>query len=146
MLLGLVLAIWGIVGYRILATINPTEPNIIEQNTDVVFNPNLKTKVNTFSIKTLNRDPFLGTFQNNKKTTLKVRKDSSKTTIPWPNIIYHGTVSKQNSKDMICVLTINGQQQIMKVGQEVKEVKLIKANHTEVIVSYKKNKKTITKA
>lgn len=145
MLLGLVLVIWGIVGYKIISTIKPTPPNANQQYSNVVFNPNINTQVDTFSIQLLGRDPFLGTLYYKKKLNPSLKINKPKEDIVWIPVIYHGTVSKQDSKEKICVLSINGQQHIMKIGQEMNGVKLIKANNIEVIVSYKDAKKTIIK-
>ena len=56
MLLAAVLGIWGVVGYKIISTINPSESEIVTQNFDMAFSPNINTQVDTFSIQKVYRD------------------------------------------------------------------------------------------
>ncbi|ULC57931.1 hypothetical protein MBM09_08355 [Flaviramulus sp. BrNp1-15] len=143
-LLAAVLGIWGVVGYKIISTINPPEPEIVTQNFDMAFSPNINTQVDTFSIQKVNRDPFLGTFlgSNKKKST---QKTSNKSKENWVPVIYHGSISKQNTKNKVFIVSINGQQYPMKMGQSINEVKLIKGNSDNILVSYKGERKTIAK-
>ncbi|GAA3614546.1 hypothetical protein Q4Q39_02670 [Flavivirga amylovorans] len=144
-LLGLVLAIWGIVGYRIILTIKPTEPNTSKQNINVAFNPKINTKVDTFSIQPLDRDPFLGILHKKRNPISNTKKAVLKTPILWPSLVYHGVILKQDSKEKVCVLSINEKQHIIKVGQNIENVKLLKANSKEASVIFKGQRKTITK-
>jgi type II secretory pathway component PulC len=143
-LLVLVLAIWGIIGYRIVSTIKPKAPNISQQNMDVAFNPNINTKIETFSIQLMDRDPFLGTLYN-KKPSPSSTKHKSTPPIIWPGITFQGIISKQNSKEKICILSINGQQHIMKAGKVIEGIKLLKINKKDILVSYKGQSKIIVK-
>ena len=80
------LGIWGVVGYKILSVANPTLPDIAQQNIDANFNPKIRTEIDTFYIKTVNRDPFLGTLLVKKKSVPKNPKP--KTVLVWKPIIY----------------------------------------------------------
>ena len=144
-LLVAVLAIWGIIGFKILSTLNPEAPKMVAQDDTARFSPKAIVNAETFTIQLAERDPFLGTLYAKKKINTNPKTIIPKEAFVWIPLLYHGTVSKQNSEEKICVLSINGQQQIMKVGQEVNEVKLLKANNTEVLVSYKGKRKTIQK-
>ncbi|WP_156113409.1 hypothetical protein [Wocania ichthyoenteri] len=143
-LLTLVLGIWGVIGYKILSAVNPTSPEFVEQNLDVSFNPKARKETDTFSIKPVNRDPFLGTLLIKKKTITKNPKH--KTTVVWKPIIYHGNVSNQNGKTKVFIISIDGQQHLIKPGQVINEVKLIKGNSKSVLLSYKGVRKNISKS
>jgi len=143
--LAAVLTIWGIIGLKIATTLNPEAPEAKEQEDQAVFKPKSHTAKDTFSIRPAQRDPFLGTLYAKKQESTAPRTSTPKEAFAWIPITYQGTVSKQDSKDKLCLLTINGQQQIMKEGQEIQEVKLIKATHTDILVSYKGKKKTVAK-
>jgi hypothetical protein len=144
-LLVAVLAIWGIIGFKILSTLNPDAPKMVAQDDTELISPKAILNTEIFTIQSAERDPFLGTLYAKKKINTYPKTIIPKEVFVWIPVLYHGTVSIQNSKEKICVLSINGQQQIMKVGQEVNEVKLVKANNTEVLVSYKGKRKAIQK-
>lgn len=142
-LLTLVLGIWGVIGYRILSVANPTLPDIAQQNGDVNFKPKTRIENDTFSIKTVNRDPFLGTLLIKKKS--KPRRTKPKEPFIWKPVIYHGIISNQNSKTKVYIVSIDNQQHLMKLGQVVNEVKLIRGNKNSIIVSYKGDRKPFQK-
>ncbi len=138
------MSIWGIIGYRIITTINPSKPKIENQYFDVAFNPKNNTKVDTFSIQTVNRDPFLGTLLVSNKTRIS-KKNTSKVKVNWIPVTYHGSISKQDAKNKVFIISIDGKQYPMKVGQTVNEVRLIRGYTNAVLVSYKGERKAIKK-
>ncbi|TBN04458.1 hypothetical protein EYD45_07525 [Hyunsoonleella flava] len=142
LLLVLVLAIWGVIGYRILAAVNPSEPEITAQNIDVTFRPKVNSKIDTFSIKTVNRDPFLGTLHVKKQVAAK--KIAPKI-IEWKPIVYHGKISKESGNKSVFILSIEGHQYLVKSGQVVNDIKLISGNTKQIVVSYKGQRKTVLK-
>ena len=72
LLLG-VLVIWGIIGFKIVATLNPDVPELVQQDDTVLFSPQKAQAIDTFSINPSQRDPFFGTFYIKKKTNTKTR-------------------------------------------------------------------------
>lgn len=144
-LLVAVLTIWGIVGFRMVSTLNPDTPKVVQQDETVLFTPKTEADVERFDVQPSERDPFLGTMYTQKKTKAKPKVLHKKEPLVWPAILYHGDVSKQGSNAKICVISINGQQHIIKVNQKMDGVKLLKANSTEILVSYKGATKSIVK-
>lgn len=140
----LVLSIWGIIGYRIFSTINPSTSKIAVQDFDMSFKPKTNTEVDTFSIHMVNRDPFLGTLLVSNKSK-KRQINFNKPKALWAPIIYHGNVSKQHAKTKVFIISIDDQQYLMKIGQTINEVKLIKGNSNTIILAYKGERKTIKK-
>jgi len=141
--LGSVLIVWGIIGYRIFSAINPSTEETREQEFSVNFNPKAITELDTFSVKTVNRDPFLGTLQRNRPQ----RKSTGivKTDFKWPVITYQGLVKDKNSHSgQIFVINVNGNQSLLKRGKTFSEVTLIKGNKKELTVKYKGKLKTIS--
>lgn len=145
LLLIAVLSIWSIIGLKIVSTLNPDAPEVNQQENTVAFTPKNSIEADTFSIQPSERDPFLGTLVAKKQESSKPTTKTPKEALVWMPIVYHGTVSKQDSKEKICVVSIDGQQNIMKIGQEMNGVKLLKATNTEILVGYKGAKKTIPK-
>ncbi|MBD0833792.1 hypothetical protein [Aestuariibaculum sediminum] len=140
-----VLIIWGVIGFKVLSTLRPEKM--------VDFKPELTSKFelmdtripDSFSIYIPTRDPFLGTVYS-KKTAEKSNQNKPKDDFKWVLIQYHGMITKHDDNKKICVLSINEAQQVMRVGQTFKEVKLIRAKPDKVVVRYKGRTKTIIKS
>jgi hypothetical protein len=145
LLLIAVLSIWGIIGFKILSTLNPEDPKLKQHEDRVTFTPKTSLDIDTFSIQMSERDPFLGTLLVKKQEANKSVNSLPQESLVWMPIAYHGMVSKQGSSEKICVISIDGQQQIMKIGQDRNGVKLVRASNTEIIVGYKGAMKTIPK-
>lgn len=147
MLLVVVLGIWGVIGYKIWSGLNPEIPEVKQQDIAVSFNPKTNKVIDTFSVQTFSKDPFLGTLSLKQKNRSSIAKSSTKikSSVIWVPVLYHGAIAKQNSKEKVFVISVEGQQYVLKIGQEIKGVKLIRANSKEIIVSYKGVKQTIIK-
>lgn len=145
LLLAAVLCIWGVIGYKIINGLNPEEPQVVAQEYDKTFKPKTIAEIDTFSIKNVERDPFLGTLSSNKKTNFtskntKTKVDNIKTI---PNIIFGGLIKKQNTTDQVFVLNINNKQHLLKKGQTADSVRLISGNTKEIVVRYQNKSQTI---
>ncbi len=143
-LLALVLGIWGTIGYKIITGLNPDAPEQVEDEINVSFTPEEIKKTDTFSIQTTERDPFLGTLTRSNKprtNTTKTPKPIKEESVP--QITYQGLVKKQNSSQQVFVVTVNGKQHLLKRGQSVDDVKLIKGNAKEIVVLNNHKQQTI---
>ncbi|MGY0426912.1 MAG: hypothetical protein ACWIPI_08820, partial [Polaribacter sp.] len=88
------------------------------------------------------RDPFLGKFPKKKRTIKRIKKTvKPKTTVPFPRVIYNGII--QGNKSKAYILTINGRQEIVKLGAKFQGVKLIKANTKQAVVKFRGVQKII---
>ena len=144
-LLALVIGVWGVIGYRILETVSPSDVNPTAQNFDMSFNPKHTITVDTFSVQIANRDPFLGTLLTKKKVVKKSNKTIPKPEINWKPIIYHGIIQKEDGKTKLFIISIGGQQRILKKGQVFDETKLVKGSEKEITMQYKGKRKTFSK-
>lgn len=133
MLLGLVLFIWGIIGYRVVKTLSPDEEPI-PASKPLSFNPKPLVKKDTFSLLANYRDPFLGPLPKNK------RKPSKNQVVKKPvqkrNIAYSGSVSQSGSGNSLFFVTIDGHQYMMSIKEEVNGVQLISGNKGDIKVRY----------
>lgn len=127
-----------------MATLNPETPKVVLQDSLVAFNPKNITSVDTFSIKTIVRDPFLGTLLVKHKANSSMKQPAI-TNVIWKPIVYHGMISNQNSKTRVFIVSIDNKQHLIKLGQAIDEVKLIKGTASNVLMSYKGIKKTFKK-
>ncbi|WP_350290173.1 hypothetical protein [uncultured Croceitalea sp.] len=140
LLLGVVLLIWGAVGYRIYSGLSPDVP--AEQEVKATsFKPKAMVKKDTFSILADYRDPFFGTYSKKKKkvksTTLK------KVVAPQIAISYTGSVIDNNQKNSIFFVTIEGQQVLMKARQTIQDVTLVSGTKMAIRVRHKGKLRTI---
>ena len=137
-----VVLIWGIIGYQIYSRLNPP---ILELNTVQINNSFTREKaleIPFYELKPEYRDPFLGKFKEKKKV-VKTKKIIPKIEIPFPTVLYNGIIETSSSKSYI--LTINGKQQILKLGEVSQEIKLISADFEKAVIGFGKQRKTITK-
>ena len=139
-MLVLVIAIWGTIAYKIVSALNPELPEIQQQSFATNTNYKVDTKLDTFSIKTVNRDPFLGTLLKKKiKKTIKKKKS-----IHWKPVTYQGIIKQNQTKQQIFIVTINGTQCLLKKGQSKDSITLVNGNTKTVTMRYKNQSKSFT--
>ena len=143
-LLPAVLIVWGILIYKVVSGLNPSEQHSQAIEPTGQFTPKSFKKTETFTIKADYRDPFLGTLQK-KKTTKTKRKTSpvvEEESIPFPNIIYKGIISPKNKNEKVFLIIVNGQQHLFKSNTTFSEVKLLNGNPKDITVQFQDQKKT----
>jgi type II secretory pathway component PulC len=140
-LLVIVLGVWGTIAYKILNGISPSVPQANKQELDIAFKPDKRTQMDTFSVTPVNRDPFLGVLTHNiqKVTSKKVEPKPKKSSL---SISYSGMVSNQKASDKVFIVNIRSKQYLLKKGQTIDSVKLIKGDLDKIVVSY--NNKSLT--
>ncbi|WP_272149621.1 hypothetical protein [Tenacibaculum aiptasiae] len=139
LLLAAVILIWGIIGYQFFNQFSSNTPEVTTASS-FEFVPKKITKQEAYTVKADYRDPFLGKLPSDKKKKVIVRKKAPKTNIPFPNITYNGVI-EGGSKSFI--LTINGMQEEMSIGQTLHKVTLKKANSSKAVVVFNSVSKTI---
>lgn len=140
-----VLLIWGIVGYKIYATLNATNDVVMVDNNTIEFKPEVIKDVEKFSISANYRDPFLGKLVNNAKKIGNPVKKKVKPIVIFPEITYNGMVSpKETDRSTLFLITIDKKQQFLSVGKQIDGVRLLKGNSKEIIIVFQNNKKTIS--
>lgn len=135
-LLVLVIGIWGLIGYNIYRYLNPEEPVFekqIQKNHIIKEGSKLKDSLTISSY----RDPFLGIIKTKRKSS----NSQSSTIINFPIVIYHGLVNGNNMKSYI--ISVQNQQEIVKIGETFLNVKLISANAKQIAVAHKGTRKII---
>lgn len=135
-LLVLVIGIWGLIGYNIYRYLNPEEPVFekqIQKNHIIEEGSKLKDSLTISSY----RDPFLGIIKTKRKSS----NSQSSTIINFPIVIYHGLVNGNNMKSYI--ISVQNQQEIVKIGETFLNVKLISANAKQIAVAHKGTRKII---
>jgi len=141
LLLGLVLVIWGIIGYKLVSAFSP-DSVIASVPGKVDFKRKTIAEKDTFHLFVDYRDPFLGTWNKEKKKIAKQVVRPKK--IAFPPIAYTGSVSGKQTKDHIYFVSISGQQYLMKTGVEKDGVKLLSGTSKSITLRYKGQLKTIS--
>ena len=143
LLLTAVLAIWGILGFKVIGTLVPDNENQPKLVIEPSFVPTKVKKRDTFSIVANYRDPFLGTLPKSeppKKTKVKTLK---KPQPPKKNIFYSGSIAPNGTNNRMFFVTIDGQQHIMSKNQEINKVTLVWGNRESIKVKYPGHTATI---
>lgn len=140
MLLIVVLGVWGTIAYKIWAGLSNDDAEIVQQDINVSFNPSKNKSIDTFSVQTFSRDPFLGTLYK-PKTTKNTSHSKKQQPLVWPAIQYNGSIQSQQTKQKLFVVTIDGVQQLAKRGQSIGELKILKGDSKKVIVRYRQEQK-----
>ncbi len=134
------MVIWGLIGYRVVKSINPSQNNTVEQIAMISFEPEKIKKSETYAINANYRDPFLGALPSSKKV---IFRPIQKKQVVFPPIQYIGFIApKTTKKSNIYILLINNKQEFLKKRKSVQDVKLISGNDKEVVLKYKGETKT----
>ena len=133
-LLGIVLAIWGIIGFRIASAIS-SDPELEKTPKRIAFKQIEIGVQDTFLIKADYRDPFLGTLAR-KKEKKKPRKIVKKQSFDM-DVRYTGSMVNHSSGKRIYFVSINGQQHLMEKGKNAMGVSLVSGNQERITVRYK---------
>ncbi|WP_340064288.1 hypothetical protein [Ascidiimonas aurantiaca] len=141
LLLTLVLVVWGIIGYRIIGAISPSEAPEALPVTDVSFRPEPVKQQARFELHEYPRDPFLGTYAV-KPVTKPTTSVTKKPEIPWPAIRYSGLVGGAKSGENIYFIYIDSRQYLLKPGSEAEGIKLVKGSPASVVLRFKGQNQT----
>lgn len=145
-LIPVVAVIWGLLIYKIIDAFHPEEPTTTSIASTTFLAPLIKER-DTFSLLPVERDPFLGTLYNPIKTqpnaTKKILPKQEKA--PWPQLTYLGSVKDKNSETTVFIIQLNGQQHIVKKGETIGEVKLLKGTAENIIITYNGSKREFSK-
>lgn len=137
-----VFVVWGLIGFKIYKGLYGDDNKVTQvTSTNNKYIPDPISVSKTYDLKVDYRDPFLGKIPTQKKKIKKVKRVTQNDNIPFPNIIYNGIVEGGNSKSY--TVTINGKQELIKVGEELHNVKLVRATSNKIVVRFQGKIKTI---
>ncbi|WP_306013953.1 MULTISPECIES: hypothetical protein [unclassified Allomuricauda] len=140
-LLGLVLLIWGIIGFKVIKALThePDIPPMQVTKSELVQIANTK---DSFSINADYRDPFLGTLPGTKKKM--AQRTIKKEPVQKRNIIYSGLVTESSTGNTLFFISIDGQQHMMSLKEEINGVTLVNGNDRQIKVRYGGQSETIS--
>lgn len=137
-----VLCIWSLLGYKIISALNPAQPESPSQQLKADFKQKPIVENDTFSIEPVLRDPFLGTIQTKVPPPI-IKSNIKPVPLEWPRLSYGGMVKNQNTNARVFVLNINDVQYLLKKGQRVDDLTIMRGTPKEVVVRYKNEQRII---
>lgn len=133
-LLVIVILVFGVVGYQFFGYFYPDK---VETSKIIISNfkaPIIKKK-DIFSLLPTDTDPFLGTIYKNPNKISKI-KSKLKSSTPWPTINYFGIVSDKNASSSVYIVSINGKQHLLKKGDTIQKIKVIRGSNEAISIKY----------
>lgn len=140
-----VLAVWGMIIYRIYVTVNADDDHPLQNAITLkkeVFNDYAIPK-DTTKLLLNYRDPFAvqkpeekEVFSDKPATPKIAIHPQVKPPVNWNLIKYSGYIHNPGSKKLIAMMTINGKELMMIEGETADQVKLIRNLKDSVKVSY----------
>ncbi|MES2141095.1 MAG: hypothetical protein V4511_15420 [Bacteroidota bacterium] len=155
-LIPVVLLVWGVIIYRIFNVVNGSNSNEVLKSV-IIENVNNENLIDTFSIHPNYRDPFISkrakkTTSENKVVSAITKPDIIKkvtNTVPvsnkWPNIVYNGLIKNEKSNKQLALVQINGQANILQLGNVAEGVELTKIFRDSIEVKFNLEKRYIRK-
>ena len=143
LLLGAVIIIWSAIGYQVYIRLNPTIPELKQEMNAFEFQRIDSNKRSEYVLKEAYRDPFLGGLPSKKKR-VQNKVISKPSTTQSPTIVFNGVV--QTGRVQSFILTINGAQQMITIGEVFSGVKLLKGNKNRVVVKFGNRIQTVEKS
>lgn len=150
----MVLLLWAAIIYKIFNVINGSNPNEVYKSA-FIGNADNENLIDTFSIHPNYRDPFISkraiksNSSENKAANVVINPSVIKTAITpstvWPNLVYGGLIKNQKSNKVLALVQINGQANIMKIGDIAGEIELTKIFRDSIEVRFQKEKRFVRK-
>lgn len=133
-LLVAVLCVWGLIGYQIYSRMNPDA--LVLEDTVILnkFKRQAVVEAPIYELRKPYRDPFSGKYPKKKVTKRKAKVVPKREVLPLPKIVFNGAI--QNGKKRSYILTINGKQELLKIGETAQKVTLLKVSNTEIKVKF----------
>ena len=129
-LIGLLILIWGILIFKYVSPYFKSPKN---QLAIEVIAPSEKYNLftrDTFQLKAIKRDPFLGTYKVKKEKTKSIQPTRKtikvKKNIVWPKISYLGYVKSNTNKSKLGLVRINNKLHKVRKSQTIDQIQVVK--------------------
>lgn len=132
-----VIVVWGLLIYKIVDAFS-SENIDIAKTKKAHFNPPKGIQKDTFSLVPIEADPFLGTVYSKFKPTSQNVNSAYKPKgeKQWPNIGYFGIVADKKSTSSVYIVSINDQQFLLKKGDTLQNLKIIKGSQENIFIRF----------
>lgn len=149
-----VIAVWGIIFYRIFTATQAAEPvsfNLPASRASYESLDDYQLK-DTFTLALNYRDPFLGGVSPAEAAVVPEPRESAAFTmnaipppppVNWEIIRYTGYIMNPNIRRVVAIININGKEYMLSEGQKADGVTLVKSYRDSVKISYQHKTKFI---
>lgn len=149
-----VLAIWGLLGYRIYQKMNPGNDFVAPPPPVLAVT---EVEKDSFTLLVNYPDPFLGTRiplpeaapapanPSNSTTVIPPKISSPPATAVFPQIVYKGLIALKNGRKA-ALATVDGKTMNWGWGENYEEMTLLDIQEDSIRVRYQEEEKTILKA
>jgi hypothetical protein len=151
----IVLAIWGMIGWKVYAAMKGKDDQILAQVTGEKIKTTVEKISDTISLIADYRDPFLGKsivikdskfeIRNSKKELAVKVPVKEKIALAWPKVVYHGLIKRTTDQKTVGFLNVNGRSYFVKGGEAAGEVNVGKLWKDSVEIVFGKDKKVFRK-
>jgi len=146
-LLPLVVAVWALIGYRVLGFLKQDKISVSDTKTE---EPNISLNnlvQDTFSIEANYRDPFIAQQVQHVVVTgppqkVVQPKPVAKQNQPWPTISYLGLVKNNKSNKALAMVTFNKKLRNMGIGDETDGIKIIDIQRDSLVAKFNGERKS----
>ena len=152
-LLPIVLAVWGMIGWKVYAAFGGNEKNIVASNLPTEkINP--AETSDTTSLVVNYRDPFLDKAvekiiprqsKSNSQNIIVKQSVPAMQTSAWPKLAYQGLIKKSVGEKATGFLTVDGKSFFVQAKQDLQDVTIGRLWKDSVEVFFEKEKKIIRK-
>ncbi|WP_131248802.1 hypothetical protein [Aquimarina atlantica] len=155
------LVIWAIVFNKIFKFFgNNVEESNVSVNPITIVDPRMNFSKDTFDLRKVERDPFLGKYvvsrTKKRKTNTKLVSNNrpKKTNItpknsvkkPWPKLSYHGYVKGSKSTSELILIRMNNKFYKIREGDMLEDISVKKIFRDSIIIKRSRESKTVLKS
>lgn len=151
-LLPAVLAIWGMIGWKVYAAMNGEDEVFANNVPQTSLYSDTSVVPEDYTLSLNYRDPFFEPQQKPKTVSTNVKKTetpSVQTSAPqvtqWPSVSYGGLVRQTQSGKTVGFLIINGSSHFVNAGDVAGELTVVKMWSDSVEVKFAKESRRIRK-
>lgn len=151
----IVLAIWGMIGWKVYAAMKDNAKPVVENHADGKSNLTQSKIPDSIPLIANYRDPFLdknisskvnskNENRNPKSIVVKI-PPTPKTAPAWPKITYHGLIKRTNDQKTVGFISVNGESYFVKGEEAAGDVTVGKLWKDSVEIIFGKEKKVFAK-
>lgn len=143
LLISLVVIIWGIIIFQLLAPKKATTM----RDEKIVIKVDTSAEAPPYKLLLNYREPFLGSTYVAVRKSKKTKKTTASINFEQPLVKFKGVISSSGSPSKaIAIIDVDGEESFMKINQFHKGYKLLKFDENVAVVSFQGQKVTIKKS
>lgn len=150
LLVPLALFLWSMIIYRIFNQVNQKDETL-RFSENINYNPE-KPLTDTFELIANYSDPFLersfitsADYSNSSNVRIDDIPKEFSSNVSWPEIRYRGMILNKNANKYLFMVEIDKINHLVKSGDQVGSIKIVKVSKDSITVKFKNYTKTVLK-